>query len=112
MASLGRLVQEASLDSKGHQEFLEPKDPKVKWETKAPEGPQQEDRKVSQDLLDFLASQANLATVRMVETGRGDLLALLDSLVYLVLLEQLVLMVTATRQPVTSRREPPIRVWM
>lgn len=84
----------------------------MKWETEAPEGPLCGDLKVSLDLLDFLVSLANLATVGMVGMGRGDLLAFLDSPEYLDLQVQLVLMVTATLQPATSRQGPPISLWM
>lgn len=109
----------------------------MKWETEAPEGPLHEDQKVSQDLLDSLvskstqvdlklltgatcslkwvswsqASLANLAMVAMVAMGRGDLLVFLGSPVYQDLLVQLVLMVTVTHQPATSRQGPPTSLW-
>lgn len=91
---------------------MEQKDPKVKWETEVPEGLLREDLKVSQDLLDFLVSQASLATVRTVETGRGDLLAFLECPVSLGLQVQLVPTVTATHQHATSSQGPPTSLWM
>lgn len=112
MAFLGSLEQEASQDSKGHQESLVRKDPKVNWETEAPEGLLHEDLKVSQDLPDFLVSQANLAMVGMVGMGRGVPLVFLDSPVYLGLQVQLVPTVTATRQRATSRQGLPTSLWM
>lgn len=57
-------------------------------------------------------SQANLAMVRMVGMARGDLLVFLDSPVYQGLPVQLVLMVTATLLPATSRQGPPTSLWM
>lgn len=57
-------------------------------------------------------SQANLAMVRMVGMGRGDLLVFLDSPVYQGLPVQLVRMVTATLLPATSRQGPPTSLWM
>lgn len=80
--------------------------------TEAPEGKLCADLKVSQDLLDFQVSQANLAMVRMVGMDRGDLLVFPDSPVCLGLPVQLVLMVTVTRQPATCRQEPPNSLWM
>lgn len=50
--------------------------------------------------------------VRMVGTGRGDVLVLLVSQVYLGLPVQLVLMVTVTRQHATCRQGRPISRWM
>lgn len=110
-ASPATQEQEAFQVLKGHQDLWERKGRKVKWETKAPEGPQHGGRKVNTDRLDYLVSQEDPATVKTVGMARGDLLVFPDSPEYQGLLEQPVLMVTATRQLATYRQGPPNSLW-
>lgn len=58
------------------------------------------------------ANRANLASVRTVETGIGDVQAFPDCSVSLVLQVRTVSMVTVTHRPATSRQGPLSSLWM
>lgn len=62
--------------------------------------------------LSSQVSQADPATVKMVVTGKGDLLVFPDSPVCQGLPVRPALMVTVTRQLATSRQGLPTSLWM